>query len=210
MAGGFKQIDLIMIQEKKCKGQGKAISFKGCGKPTNVKFRKLGLCTSCYPTFLMDTEVGKIIMQKALFKVQKPRLDFQKAEQEHKEKPKLKLAHERTKQVVHAYVRERDKGLDCISCYAPYNSDFQAGHFFSANSFTTLKYNLDNIHGQCVQCNLYFEGAHENYSLNLPKRIGQQRYNELVKLAEIDKHHSKIWNLENLKEIRETIKKLKL
>jgi hypothetical protein len=42
----------------------------------------------------------------------------------------------------------------------------------------------------------------------LPKRIGKVRFDNLVKLAEVDKQFSKVWNLENLKEIRENIKKL--
>ena len=149
-----------MIKEKKCKGQNKAISFNGCGKNVNVAFRKYGLCSSCYAEFLTETEAGKIIMQKAVLKVQKPRLEF------------------------------------------------EAGHHYSANSFTTLKFNLDNINGQCFFCNNKLEGNFSNYALNLPKRIGIDAYNELVRLASIDKQFEKVWNLENLKEIRENVKRL--
>ena len=95
--------------------------------------------------------------------------------------------------------------MNCISCNAPYSDDFQAGHFYPAGSFETLKFNLDNIHGQCVQCNLYHSGAFENYSLNLPKRIGLERYQSLVKLAEIDKQFSKVWTVEKLKEIHKEL-----
>jgi hypothetical protein len=71
-----------------------------------------------------------------------------------------------------------------------------------------LKFNLDNINGQCEQCNLFKEGNFENYTLKLPERIGKERFDNLVRLAQIDKQFSKVWNLENLKEIRENIKKL--
>jgi hypothetical protein len=197
-----------MIKEKKCKGINKAISFQGCGKLVNVAFRKYGLCSSCYAEFLTETEVGKVILFKTINKVQKPRIELEKAHKEHKEKKGIAGALLITKTVVHAYVRKRDKGKNCISCGCNWNPEFEAGHHYSANSFTTLKFNLDNIAGQCFFCNNKLEGNFSNYALNLPKRIGVERYNELVRLASIDKQFSKVWNLENLKEIRENIKKL--
>jgi hypothetical protein len=197
-----------MIKEKICKGNGKAISFQGCGKLVNVSFRKYGLCSSCYAEFLTETEVGKVILFKTINKVQKPRIELEKAHKEHKEKKGIAGALLITKTVVHAYVRKRDEGKNCISCNCQWNNEFQAGHYYAAGSFETLRFNLDNISGQCKQCNLHLEGNFQNYTLNLPKRIGSDRFDNLVKLAEIDKQFSKVWNLENLKEIRENIKKL--
>ena len=198
-----------MIKQKKCKASGKAFGFESCGTLTNVERLKHGLCPSCYPNFILNDERGKIIMQKAMFKVQKPRLELQKVEKENKDRTDLKKAHDITKTIVHAYVRERDKYKPCISCGNEWKPNFQAGHGYAAGSFETLKYNLHNIHGQCEQCNLRKEGDFFNYSLNLPNRIGVENYNELVRLAGIDKQFSKVWNLENLKEIRLSIKKLK-
>lgn len=196
-----------MIKEKKCKGQAQAISFQGCGKLINVAFRKYGLCSSCYAEFLTETEVGKLILSKALNKAQKPRIELEKAYKENKEKKGIAGALLVTKTLVHAYVRKRDQNKPCISCGCQWNDKFQAGHYYPAGSFETLKFNLDNINGQCEQCNLFKEGNFENYTLNLPKRIGKIRFDNLVKLAEIDKQFSKVWNLENLKEIRDNIKK---
>lgn len=199
-----------MIKEKKCKGQGIAIGY-GCGKMTKVENRIYGLgkMCGCYSDWLLNSEPGKIKMQKALLKVQKPRLEFEKAEKETKEKKGISGALLVTKTVVHAYVRERDKGKNCISCGCQWNDFFQAGHHYKSETYTTLKFNLDNIHGQCQQCNLRKDGNFDEYALNLPYRIGIKRYNDLQSLASIDKQFSKVWNLENLKEIRENIKKLK-
>jgi hypothetical protein len=198
-----------MIKEKKCKATGKAIGFESCGKITAVNRLKYGLCPSCYPAFILNDERGKIIMQKALFKVQKPRLDLENVQKESKQRTDLQKAHNITKTIVHAYVRERDKGKPCISCKNPWKPNFQAGHGYAAGSFETLRYNLHNINGQCEQCNLRNEGDFFNYSLNLPDRIGIENYNELVRLAGIDKQFSKVWDLEKLKEIRLQIKKFK-
>lgn len=199
-----------MIKEKKCKGQGVAIGY-GCGKMTKVEHRIYGLgkMCGCYSDWLLNSEPGKIKMQKALQKAQKPRLEFEKVQQENKEKKGISGALLVTKTLVHAYVRERDKNKPCISCGCQWNSDFQAGHHYAAGSFETLRFNLDNIHGQCQQCNLYKEGNFDNYALNLPFRIGIKKYNDLQSLASIDKQFSKVWNLENLKEIREKVKILK-
>lgn len=197
----------MLQKNKKCKGIGKAFGVEGCEKIT--AYRTYGLCDVCYRGFLLNDERGKIIMAKAINKVQKPRLEFENVENQHKERTDLKKAHETTKTLVHAYIRERDKGKPCISCMNDWKPNFQAGHGYAAGSFETLKYNLHNIHGQCEQCNLRKEGDFFNYSLNLPDRIGIDNYNELVRLAGIDKQFSKVWNLENLKEVRMQIKKLK-
>jgi hypothetical protein len=198
-----------MIKEKKCKGQGKAFGY-GCGKLTNVENRIYGLgkMCGCYSDWLLNSDIGKSILQKSISNVQKPRIELEKAYKEHKEKKGIAGALLVTKTLVHAYVRKRDQGKPCISCGCQWNDKFQAGHYYPGGSFETLKFNLDNINGQCEQCNLFKSGNFENYTLNLPKRIGSDRFDNLVKLAEIDKQFNKVWNLENLKEIRENIKKL--
>lgn len=195
-----------MIKEKKCKGQGLGIGF-GCGKIVKVENRVYGLGKMCcYPDWLISSENGKIKLLKAINKIQKPRIDFQQMEKDNKLKSKLNLALKNTKTLVHAFVRNRDQNKPCISCGCNWNEDFQAGHFYPAGSFETLRFNLENINGQCVQCNIYHEGNFENYSLNLPKRIGIEKYNELVKLAEIDKKFAKFWDLEKLAVIKKSIK----
>lgn len=198
-----------MIIEKKCKGINKAISFKGCGKYINVAFRKYGLCLSCYAEFLTETETGKLILNKAMLKVQKPRLEMQKAIELDKDAKLLKASKINTKTQVHAYIRERDKGKNCISCGVEWNNTFQAGHFYKSETFETLKYDLHNINGQCFRCNNFLDGNFDNYSLNLANRIGQENYDNLVKLAEKDKHYQKVWNIENLKEVRNLLKQEK-
>lgn len=198
-----------MIKQKKCCGTGIAKGH-GCGKLINVEYRIYGLGKlCCYPDWLMNTDAGKLKMQKAILKVQKPRKELEQAHKEKTEKKGITGALLITKTLVHAYVRERDKGKPCISCGCQWNSDFQAGHFYAAGSFETLRFDFDNIQGQCQQCNLYNNGNFENYSLRLPERIGLEKYNELVKKASIDKQFSKVWNLDNLKEIRDKIKQLK-
>ena len=198
---------MLEPKEKICKGINKANGVKGCGKLT--KFRKFGLCSSCLADFYFETDVGKLLMSKVISKVQKPRLEMQKSFELDKYTKLLKASKINTKTQVHAYIRERDKGKDCISCGVEWNNTFQAGHFYKSETFETLKYNLHNINGQCFRCNNFLDGNFDNYSLNLPNRIGQENYNNLVKLAEKDKHYQKVWNVENLKEVRNLLKQEK-
>jgi len=192
------------IKAKPCRGINKAFGVSGCG--TKTPFRKHGLCMKCYAEFITETDAGKLIMQKAILKVQKPRIEAEAYASEYKSKNALKTAHTNTRMQVHSFVRERDKGKPCISCGAPWENSFQASHFYKSETFTTLKYNLDNINSSCVRCNLFLEGNFDNYSLILPSRIGQERYNALVELASIDKHQQKVWTLESLKEVRKNLK----
>lgn len=197
---------MIEPKPKKCKGNGKAINFKGCGKHT--LYHKYGLCKSdCYREWLTTTDNGKIEFFKAINLVSKHRVDLEKATKEKKEQSALIKAKNNIKIIVHAHVRKRDENKPCISCGTSWNKDFQAGHYYSAGSFETLKYNLDNIHGQCVQCNLFKEGNFDNYTLNLPERIGIERFEAVTKLAGIDKQFSKFWDLEKLKEIKKSLSK---
>ena len=113
-----------------------------------------------------------------------------------------------TKTRVHQYIRKRDEGKPCISCGTPYKKDFDAGHFYAAGKFTALKFDLDNIHGQCIQCNRFKEGNFEMYSLSLPNRIGIESYKNLVKRAETSIKYTKKWTRTELKQIQKEIKKL--
>lgn len=110
---------------------------------------------------------------------------------------------------MHEYVRLRDKGKPCISCLTTWRPDFQAGHYFKAELFETLRYHPHNLNGQCVECNILQDGNNEPYGINLPLRIGLKAYNELLNLAQKDKHFSKVWNTENLQQLREAVEKLK-
>jgi len=134
---------------------------------------------------------------------------FEKAKQEDDYEKKRTASLKNTKTQVHTYIRNRDKGKPCISCGTQWNDTFQCGHHYKSETFETLRFNLDNLHGQCRRCNLHLDGAFDNYALNLPKRIGKERYDNLVSLAEVDKQFEKVWNVDNLREVRKLLKENK-
>jgi len=82
-----------------------------------------------------------------------------------------------------AFIRERDKGLGCISCKKPFGQmKYDAGHYFSRNGHKNITYHENNVHGQCVHCNQHLHGNHIEYQINLVEKIGME---EMMKLYEI-------------------------
>ena len=80
--------------------------------------------------------------------------------------------------LVNEFVRIRDNGKECISCDVILNAEvkkFDAGHFFSAGHYPETRFNLDNIFGQCVQCNRHKRGNLHEYRKKIVKRIGSER-----------------------------------
>ena len=138
---------------------------------------------------------------------EKNKSSLSKAEKQRKEQSDLKKAMKTTELAVHKFVRERDKGKPCVSCGTQWREDFQACHLFSRKQYSGLRFNLDNVHGGCRKCNLYEDGNIAEYTLRLPDRIGQERFDKLIKLARLEKQYIKQWTIHELKEIRNNLKK---
>ena len=82
--------------------------------------------------------------------------------------------------VFNTYIRVRDYQKPCISCDRPLISKHDAGHFFSVGAYPNIRFNEDNVHGQCVYCNQHLHGNISEYAIRLPYRIGQERYDKLL------------------------------
>lgn len=76
---------------------------------------------------------------------------------------------------VNAYVRARDAGRPCISCGKPDIGSRDAGHFFTVGARPELRFDLDNIHAQCVRCNQHQHGNVAFYRIGLTAKIGEAR-----------------------------------
>ena len=125
-------------------------------------------------------------------------------------KKKTKLKHELmtasdwlkiAQQTFNKFIRERDKGLNCISC-GQKPKKINAGHYFSAGGHSNVRFNELNVHLQCEKCNQFLSGNLLNYQIGIEKRIGGERLLQLHELA----HVTKKWTIEELKEINETYK----
>lgn len=109
---------------------------------------------------------------------------LQKSNKELIEKKKSLLTHKDylkiLQTVFNSYIRKRDEHKGCISCgQILSNKKFDAGHYFSCGGYPNVRFDEDNVHGQCVYCNQHNHGNIHAYSERLPQRIGIENYEDL-------------------------------
>ena len=101
-----------------------------------------------------------------------------KAKKEFKENDKstlLKLA----QTVVNKYIRLRDLNKPCISCGHIGDRQIHAGHYRPMGNNQQLRFYTLNIYAQCSICNNYKSGNLAEYRLNLIKKIGLAKVEEI-------------------------------
>ena len=106
--------------------------------------------------------------------------------------------------IFNSYIRERDKNQPCISCgqFKP----LQAGHFFPVKGYDALRFDEDNVHGECAGCNCFDEGHLIGYQDNLRARIGSDRLEELKERARGYKKNGYKWTRSELEAMIERYK----
>lgn len=62
--------------------------------------------------------------------------------------PKLKA---KLQEIFNEYIRLRDKDRPCISCGEI--KTLQAGHYWAVGGYDGLRFDEDNVHGECAGCN---------------------------------------------------------
>ena len=80
--------------------------------------------------------------------------------------------------VFNKFIRMRDENKPCISCGRE-NATWDAGHYRSVGAAPQLRFNEDNCHKQCVQCNQHKSGNAVEYRIGLVTRIGADRVEAL-------------------------------
>jgi len=90
------------------------------------------------------------------------------------------------------YIRNRDQGKPCISCGA--YTTLQAGHFYSAGNYPALRFDPNNVHGQCKKCNYYLSGNLTEYEKSLNYRVGEGVVKQLHLKASIYKRTRYKWD----------------
>jgi len=101
------------------------------------------------------------------------------------------------------FIRERDKDKGCISCDARVQ---EAGHFYSGGHYSCLKFEEDNVHGQCVRCNHFLSGNLNEYRRNIIQRISVDELERLDRIADTYKRRPFKWDRFYLIEIIEKYK----
>jgi hypothetical protein len=99
--------------------------------------------------------------------------------------------------VFNTYIRTRDKDKNCISCNKKLIGKYDAGHFFSVGAYPNLRFNENNVFGQCVHCNRDKHGNVKEYDLRLQNILSKDNYNQLLN----DRNKPALLSIEDVKEL---------
>lgn len=169
-------------------------SCKVCGTSFIPKNSLQKVCSTACALVLAKKVTAKKerIQQEKQAKLERKRTRLRK--ESLKTKPQLT---KEAQTAFNAYIRERDKGLPCISCNRSeveieqgfkVGGYWDAGHYLSRGAYPELRFNEDNCHRQCKSCN-GGSGQHSRkeltvqkaYRINLIEKIGI----EAVKALEV-------------------------
>lgn len=140
---------------------------KVCRSPYQKRSMTHKVCSATCAMALAVSERAKKERREAI----KDRAETKRKLEAHKP---LEFFLKKAEAACNEYIRYRDPDI-CISCKVTYSTAWQAGHFISVGANKTLRYNEDNIHKQCLQCNLFKGSNAIEYEKNLEEKIGIER-----------------------------------
>jgi len=85
-----------------------------------------------------------------------------------------------------AFIRERDKNKPCISCGG--GGELEAGHYWAAGNYESVRFNEVNTNGQCKKCNSFLHGNLILYGKALVKKYGQEEVDKLDFIIGLERH----------------------
>ena len=171
---------MTQAKEKQCKGRGLARGA-GCGIAGFHNSMHKGLCSSCWPKWLLQDESGKAYLERVQLKAKK-----KTAIEEKKKTAKAKLdllsvdayRAKRLQPVINEIVRLIDYGQPCIASGVT-KAQFHAGHFTSVGANRLIALNVHNIHIQSAQSNDHRGGQPIEFLQGLREVYGNE-YAEFV------------------------------
>lgn len=130
---------------------------------------------------------------------QKAREKAQKAEVAQYKANDTQRLHKAAQVAVNRLCKLLDQGKPCISCGRPDQGGRlrNAGHYKSRGANSAIRYDLRNLHQQCVQCNNHLSGNVVGYYEGLLKRYGVEITEYLDNAPRL-----KSWTAEELRQIR--------
>lgn len=171
-------------------------SSKATGKKAStsrIRKRKCKVCKAWYEPYTSTQQVCSIPCSLELVKQQ----NLKKAEAKHKARKReltpISEFHKKAQAAFNAFIRERDKGLSCVSCGRMHQGQWHAGHYQPVGRKPALRYSEVNCHRQCSVCNNHHSGQLVDYRKNLITRVGL----DIVEWLERD-HEPRKWTRDEL------------
>lgn len=157
-------------------------------------------CVQCKEKFTPqnNTQVVCSVFCSIQFMKSKKANDWKKEKKVLKEKLMTKSDYLNICQkVFNTYIRTRDKDKNCISCNKKLVGKYDAGHFFSVGAYPNLRFNENNVFGQCVHCNRDKHGNVKEYDLRLQNILSIEDYTQLLN----DRNKPALLSIEDVKEL---------
>lgn len=168
----------MKVNKKPCKGSGRAYGY-GCELPV-YRFR-FGLCKTCYQDWLLNTEDGREYTLKMMIKSKPKPKKIKRKHVPWKEKPLPEMKGHVQSQFCNPYIRQRD--IENFGfCISSGKEISDAGHYYSRGSCESMRFCVQNIHGQGWYENRKKGGDLVNYTSGLTSRYGIKYLNELQEL----------------------------
>lgn len=173
-------------------------------KPKQIRCKK---CANCKESFQPSRSFQSWCSPECAVVIARTKQAKQKAQEATKERARHAKAKEAVKTraqhlkeaqaAFNAVIRERDKGLPCISCSRHHSGQFHAGHYRSVGSSPELRFEPLNVHKQCAPCNNHKSGNVVEYRISLVKRIGLDKVEWLE-----GPHEPKRYTIEDVKALK--------
>ena len=112
----------------------------------------------------------------------------------------------RAQEVFNRFIRNKYKGMMCVSCGKGDDGTHQAGHFFPVGRCAATRFDERNVFNQCAECNMMKSGNIENYRKFLIREIGVDEFKRL----EEDSRKMKKWSESELQEIIDKYSKMSM
>jgi len=105
------------------------------------------------------------------------------------------------------FIRERDLQHNdmfvCISCKGVKpKSQMNAGHYYPAGTCGALRFNENNVHGQCIKCNYHQHGNLTPYRKHLIEKIGLKEVERLDMMSKQPFKHDRIKLIELIEQYK--------
>ncbi len=99
-------------------------------------------------------------------------------------------------------LRDTEDGYGkCISCGQVFPfEELDAGHFFAKKGYDGLRYDEENVHAECRNCNRFNESHLIGYQDNLRIKIGEERLEALKERARQYKQGFFKWDRSEIEE----------
>ena len=100
--------------------------------------------------------------------------------------------------------------VSCVTCGTTrlWNDGIQAGHFIPKVQGLSVYFEEENIHPQCMPCNVFKDGNYRAYTLFMIDTYGREKIDELEDLAKTELKISVVEYQEMIIEMKEKLSEL--